>query len=92
PVFLGDIPDAPVYRTASGLHEWKFSTRIPGARQKDLNNGAYVVFLSEFERFLPATYTDDFAEPVNWTDMQDANTLVETGARFSARIELPKPG
>jgi hypothetical protein len=71
--------------------EWKFNFTLPFTRLERLGRGHLVVFLSEFERFMPATYSDDFPEPVSWEDMQNSDTLVETGARFSARIILPMP-
>ncbi|KQZ81534.1 hypothetical protein [Pseudomonas sp. Root562] len=96
PVLLPDDPDGhkfergvPWHRVADGLDECKFVATITAQRRAKLGSGNFVVFLSEFERFMPATYTDDFAEPVTWDDIKNKDTLVESGARFSVRIEVP---
>jgi hypothetical protein len=91
PVSLTDIPDVPLSRTDNGQQQWLLQTTITEERRIALGEGTFVLFINEFDRFMPATYTDDFAEPVSFEDMGKKATLVESGARFSARIEVPRP-
>lgn len=98
PVFLADDPEdarledgVPWQVTADGIQQCKVVVMISAQRRAQLGSGQFVVYVSEFERFMPATYTDEFAEPVTWSDIKSKETLVETGARFSARIEVPTP-
>ncbi|KAA0588404.1 hypothetical protein J2848_007002 [Azospirillum lipoferum] len=78
----------PWYQIESGQMEWRLETTIDKARRESLGPGNYVAYLTETQRFMPATYAE---EPVTWDDMNREETLVTTGARFSLRIDLRTP-
>ena len=71
--------------------KWTLEAVVRKERRDLLGQGCYGVFLAETQRFLPATYTDDFPEPVRFEDMGRPETLVTTGSRFSLRIDLQPP-
>lgn len=71
--------------------QWKLSATIRRAEQKRYGRGLYVCFVEEVDRRMPATYP---TEPIKPPDMfsvagkVEQCSLVDSGPRFSMRVEL----
>ena len=62
---------------------WKLRFSISPAEIARLGSGQLAVYVEEFDRRLPATYS---SEPVSLENQFDKKTLVDSGPRFSARV------
>lgn len=74
---------------------WTLTAPVSQDTRRRLGPGKYVVYVTEIERYMPATYRDAdtgmLIEPVDWATMKRADTLVEAGPLFAMRIELVTP-
>lgn len=70
------------------LHQtWTFEWTLPEAEVKQLGDGILVLYVEEIEKYMPASYP---VEPVGINEIFDSKTLVASGPRFAARMELER--
>ncbi|MBB3643873.1 hypothetical protein FHX14_000032 [Rhizobium sp. BK619] len=82
---LGNEPVPPL-RIADSQTKWEHNFKFVMKDIHALGAGAVYVYAEEIESFMPATYA---VEPVYIQDIFDADTLIDSGPRFAARLELP---